>query len=267
MNRYDVYRLQPMHNGKLKELEFPKGSYYVWVPLIATYTQEELDTIGVPVADSIRYELSDTVANINYRENQSTNLNQLILVKWSLNEMVEAFVNGYRIAFEKRSDVVKLNDVIDEYFDYIDSLIANNEIRFYNVEDRLKHLDEFNKSIFNNNKAQIRGKRARIIKEASISNFLPEIIRKEIVDIDPNSLNKVKVTNNTGLPISKYTVFDSNNNVIDESRKDNPLAPVYKDQPVIDFNNMNYESRFQSPEERRLYNEHLRAKQILKDKQ
>lgn len=267
MTRYDVFEEQPLHDGTLKDIEYPKGSYYVWVPTIATYSKEELEEVGIPIVDSVRYELGDITADMNYRPNQAMNVNQLIMVRWSLNEMVDAFVNGYRIAFENRSDVTKLNDIIEEYFDYIDNLIRTNEIRHYNVGDRLKNLDEFNKSIFNNNRAQIQGKRARIIKEASLINFLPDLIHTVVKPINTENIDTTRINTDGNMQISKYTIFDSDNNVIEENRNTNPLAPVYKEQPLIDFTKMGYQPRFTSPEERRLHNEHLRAKQILKDKQ
>lgn len=253
LNKYE-YRLmeqQPKVNvvNKELEIELPTGSYFCYVPQIATYTEQELNYYGVPQEGYL-----DELGNAN--------LNKMILVKWTISEMLDAYISGYRIVLENRNDITSITDKIDEYFEAVNRIITSTSGYGVKFDERLEMLDNFNRSIYTNNYGKIAAKRAEIIKKASMESLAPGLIFEDIVPIRTNNslpkdgpINKYTVSNAAvELPKVPTTPFDT---------AVNPLAPVYSQEPVIEFNR-EYESRYIDPTERRLHNEYLRAKEKVK---
>lgn len=251
LNKYELRRVPPSVNKNTKlELELPSTSYFCYVPQIAVYTEAELAMYGVRKEGYVD-------------DLQEGNLNKLILVKWRLTDMLNAYISGYRIMLEKKSDVVKLTEEIDEYFEKVNNILEVGDGRRYEFDDRLEALDNFNKSIYNNNFGTISARREEIIRKASLQDMAPSVLLQEITKIP--TLQPVYDANGKEQVINKY---NSRNTTISKPlvQESNPLAPIYAQEPTIEFNK-NYESRFRDPNERRLELEYMRAKQKLENKE
>lgn len=259
-NRYEAQDHIVKHNYATNEstiLGFPKDLFLVWVPEIAVYTEEELSTYGIPMEGDIK-DPSNMVPG---------NIRKMTLVKWDLDRMVDAFIAGYRIAFENRSDIVVLNDLIDNYFEEVNNMLRGvNQIK---VDPRLEALDKFNESIYNNNKGKINSYRQDIIRRASLQSMAPGIIFQEINFIPHDAMEGYKrvvnIENNSNV-VNRFTSLTTN--VVKDGKEVNPyeainpLAPVYSQEPVIDFSKK-YESKFVDPRERRLRDSYNRVKNSI----
>ena len=242
LNKYELRRIPPSVNKNTKlELELPSTSYFCYVPQISVYTEEELAMYGV--------------RNEGYVDDlQEGNLNKLILVKWRLTDMLNAYISGYRIMLEKKSDVIKLTEEIDEYFEKVNNILDVGDGSRYEFDDRLEALDSFNRSIYNNNFGVISARREEIIRKASLQdiNHIPNIQPTYDANGNEQVINKYNSRNtNISTPLVNTT---------------NPLAPIYAQEPVIEFNR-NYSPRFRDPMERKLELEYMRAKQQLENKE
>ena len=251
LNKYELRRIPPSVNKNTKlELELPSASYFCYVPQISVYTEEELAMYGV--------------RNEGYVDDlQEGNLNKLILVKWRLTDMLNAYISGYRIMLEKKSDVIKLTEEIDEYFEKVNNILDVGDGSRYEFDDRLEALDSFNRSIYNNNFGVISARREEIIRKASLQDMAPSVLLQEI-----NHISNIQPTydaNGNEQVINKYN--SRNTNVTTPLvNTTNPLAPIYAQEPVIEFNR-NYSPRFRDPMERKLELEYMRAKQQLENKE
>ena len=136
LNKYELRKNPPSKvvNFKL-ELPLPDQSYFCYVPQICLYTEEQLMYYGVPQEGP-------------YDNLENANLNKMILVKWTISEMLDAYINGYRVSLENRSDVIKITEAIDEYFETVNNILDVGDGRKYNFDERLEALDGFNKSIY-----------------------------------------------------------------------------------------------------------------------
>lgn len=244
LNKYELRKNPPSKvvNFKL-ELPLPDQSYFCYAPQICLYTEEQLMYYGVPQEGP-------------YDNLENANLNKMILVKWTISEMLDAYINGYRVSLENRSDVIKITEAIDEYFETVNNILDVGDGRKYNFDERLEALDGFNKSIYTLNYGTIAARRAEIIKKASLQDMAPNVVFQELRQI-PIIQRTDGLPENT--PINKYS---------DRAKADvnvtNPLAPVYEQEPVFDFSR-NYESRFRDPNERRLAAEYELAKRKLNE--
>jgi len=136
LNKYELRKNLPSQvvNNKV-ELPLPEGSYFCYAPQISLYTEEQLSYFGVPQEGYL-----DELGNAN--------LNKMILVKWTISEMLDAYINGYRVTLENRADVIKITEAIDEYFETVNNILDVGDGRKYNFDERLEALDGFNKSIY-----------------------------------------------------------------------------------------------------------------------
>lgn len=255
ISRYSILSNPPKHiDGKKIKLEIPNKSYYIWVPQIAIYSEKELETFGIPKEGY-------------YDDLQDSDVNKMILVRWPIVQMLEAFSSGYRIVFEYRKDIYSLNNDIEEFFDKVNDIINSYRVNDFEIDPRLEALDKFNQSIYTNNNPAILQRRKDIIKRASIESLLPDYIYTEVLPIEQK-----KIVSNTPEVRGRYTKFTSETSSFNSMKLhgqepivDNPLAPVYSQEPILDFSN-DYKSRFIDHNARRAHAEHNRAKEILKNK-
>lgn len=244
LNKYELRKNLPSQvvNNKV-ELPLPEGSYFCYAPQISLYTEDQLSYFGVPQEGYL-----DELGNAN--------LNKMILVKWSISEMLDAYINGYRVTLENRADVIKITEAIDEYFETVNNILDVGDGRKYNFDERLEALDGFNKSIYTLNYGTIAARREEIIKKASLKDMAPNVVFQELRQI-PILERKDGLPDNA--PVNKYS-----DRAVAQPVASNPLAPVYEQEPTFNFNR-NYESRFRDPNERRLAAEYEIAKRKLNE--
>lgn len=244
LNKYELRKNPPgkVVNSKL-ELPLPDRSYFCYAPQISLYTEDQLKYFGVPQEGYV-----DDLGNAN--------LNKMILVKWTISEMLDAYINGYRVSLENRSDVIKITEAIDEYFEQVNNILDVGDGRKYNFDERLEALDGFNRSIYTLNYGTIAARREEIIKKASLKDMAPNVVFQELRQI-PIIERKDGLPDN--VPINKYSDRSVTQPVVG-----NPLAPVYEQEPTFDFSR-NYETRFRDPNERRIAAEYEKAKNKLGD--
>lgn len=243
-------------NKQRVNYELPNSWYWIWVPAIATFEPDELKVYGVPMEGYVD-------------ELEPANLNRMVLVQWNISMMVDGFMNGYRITFDKESDVLKLHTEIEDYFTTINKIIKSNNGGRYIFDSRLEWLDKFNNSIYSINRGQINRERQELINKLSLANFMPEYILQDVVSIkDPAS--SMVAGNGYTVPdipegmdptmyFSRYGP-DAVGTVQTGVNKDNPLAPIYSQTPTIDMSNLQYESKYIDPMERRLKDQYDRLK-------
>jgi len=139
--------------------------YDAYVPIISTYSEDELDIVGVPL-------------NIIDDERHNS-FNEKVLVKITIVDMIEKFNKGFAVSVAKQSDVEQIYDVIQKHLiawrDYgVKSLNQASLPR-----DDLILMDKFANEIFNINKRTIIQK--DISKPKSFSNDFRSLMMSEIV--------------------------------------------------------------------------------------
>ena len=122
------------------ELIFKK-LYNVRVPVLSTYTNAELDVVGIPmnVIDGSR----------------KNNMAELVEVMIPISDMIEKYKNGFKITVVKPDDVIHIFNVIQKHL-----LAWKNQNRYsVNQElgpnDDLVIMDKLANEIFNGNKITI----------------------------------------------------------------------------------------------------------------
>lgn len=244
VSRYEIMENSLSINSKKEIASLPTETYFMYVPKLATLDDDEINNYGIP--------------QVGFVDDLQTNpLDEIVLVKWSIGMMLTGFKNGYRISFHDGEDIHRVNEAINEYFDNIDSLLKHNSPNNITIETDLQALDEFNKSIYENNTGKILNKRKEIIERFSFEGMFPGLIHREV-----DTISNLKPSTPNGEIQGRYTVFESS-----DETSENPLAPVYKEENVFDLSNLEYVNRYEDVYERKIEEEFNKTKQKIKDNQ
>lgn len=237
-----------VQTGKLT-IDLPKNLFWGYAPLMATVTDEYMTDFGLfPVGD-----LEDL---------QQPSGDEMIMVKWDISTMVDSFINGYKFAFYNRNDINVINDLIDEYFTKVNDALNSGNMDAYEFDSRLEDIDAFNRALFEQNKGKIISSRKEIIEKAKLSSLFPELVMQENIYRD---MAKVTDYNKNQVVYDPFDIRPTKQR-LEVDKNDNPLAPVFSQEPIINTN-PKYVSKYISPEERRLTEEYERAKLKLKNKE
>lgn len=233
------YKEPKLLNNYQETLPLPKDLFWLEVPQIATYSSYELENIGMPAEGYL-----DKLHN--------PNVNKRTLVRWDLDTILDCYRNGYSISFTDKNDIVRLVDLIDDYFDKVNKAINSKDRDMYAYDERLEDLDRLASSIYSNNKGRILIDRQDVIKQVSLQSMFPDMVLKEL-NIQPHSVTKT---------VRDYgsKVYGRYGSRTDDEIKDNPLELVQSQLPQVDLSVTNYNSRYIDPKERRIADEYEKAR-------
>lgn len=129
-------------NKRYKKL--PDDLFLVRVPMITTYSDYEINNIGMPVNV------------INGVPDYST-FNSMTVVMLPLDRIIDIYISGYPIRLCKTEDLETIYTILDEY---VRGVELNPDYRFnlnkeHVVEDRLYEIERFAAEIFDTNKFEI----------------------------------------------------------------------------------------------------------------
>lgn len=130
------------NNKRYKKL--PDDLFLVRVPMITTYSDYEINNIGMPVNV------------INGVPDYST-FNAMTVVMLPLDRIIDIYISGYPIRLCKTEDLETIYTILDEY---VRGVELNPDYRFnlnkeHIVEDRLYEIERFAAEIFDTNKFEI----------------------------------------------------------------------------------------------------------------
>ena len=125
-------------------LNLPDNVFKVRVPIIATYTEQEIEIYGIPL----------DVNNTNGRPDKESYQNMTIAML-NLDRIIDIYIQGYPIYLVDQSQRELMFNILEEYI-----YVNNNDVRTslnQNVvkDERLYEIDKFVNEMFNNNKESI----------------------------------------------------------------------------------------------------------------
>jgi len=155
--------------------------YRVTVPVLATYSQDELDIVGIPlnVIDDVKHDSHE----------------QRVEVMIPIVDMVEKFNNGFRVAVINSEDVDEIYDVINKHLSaWRDHSVVSLNQTAMPTEDLIL-LDKFASEIFSLNKRTIVDK--TVVRAPAFSgNFNALMMRENPIvkqEIDYDSVERESI--------------------------------------------------------------------------
>lgn len=120
-----------------------KKLYRVRVPTLATYTESELEVLGIPV-------------DIDADGKEHDGSMEMRVVEMSIARLLEIYENGFPIRVINNNDVHEIYHVIQEHIGAFNNFVRRspNQARIVPYED-LERLDNFANEIFGNNKRRL----------------------------------------------------------------------------------------------------------------
>lgn len=181
----------------------PDKLFLVRVPIVCTYSQEEIDILGLPVTYNV-----DSGA---YVADAYKNLTTCML---PLTKIIDIYTSNYPIYVVNEEDVKTIYDILNRYFHGLDEQ-GNFDYNVQGqVEDRLADIKKFATEMFGLNTEQLKPKRERTF----VTHFddVP-VINTSTVEKDTEFL---ELANKVNMYKPTYTVEHNrhlNNNQIDVS--------------------------------------------------
>lgn len=129
-----------MNNLRYKPL--PKELFFVRVPLIATYSDIEMNTLGLPI-------------NMINNQPDHTTYNTMVPVYLPLDRIIDIYISGYPIKLIDHESLDRIYVILDQY---VRGLNDNDNFELNMpgvVEERLYDIEKFAAEIFDNNKVDI----------------------------------------------------------------------------------------------------------------
>lgn len=125
---------------RLNDLGLPDYLYKVKIPTMATYSEEEIDTFGMPVS----------IVNGKPKEEYEADT----VVMLPLDRIVDIYIEGYQIVLLDDNLVTKMYSVLEEYLSKLDVRLGS--INRLPVRDpRADDIEKFLTEMFNYNKSDI----------------------------------------------------------------------------------------------------------------
>lgn len=200
----------------------PDTLFLVRIPIICTYTDEEIDLFGLPLTtDNMGNEFKDT-----YKD--------LTTVMINIDKMINVFIQGYPIHIVNKEDSVAIFNILEDYL----AGTVNNPIAFINQvhteEDRLPEIERFAQEMFGLNKSTIVNK---IMKDNATDGFslggldlMPMKTPEQVLQEQIRNTNGIRSVTLDSSPVKKIEV------------KQMPMqhtAYPYVPEPKIENNNQN----------------------------
>lgn len=161
----------------------PRKLFKVRVPVIATYSDEELELLGIPM--SVVTEGSGEDINVRYDKNS---FRELVTVSLPLTKIIDIYCNGMRIQVVDHKDTFEIYRLLENYIAGIESTphMLNMENRV--LDKRLENIKQFAQDIYGMNKGRIhKGVSADMENNPfrSTMGFMPKIIKPKVVHMTP----------------------------------------------------------------------------------
>lgn len=133
-----------MNNIRFSPL--PDTLFLVRVPIICTYSEEEIDIFGLPMSsDNLGNQFNDTFKD-------------LTTVMINVDKMIDIYIQGYPIYILNKEDSITIFKILEDYL----AGTVNNPVAFLNQahieENRLQDIERFAEEMFGLNKHTIVGK-------------------------------------------------------------------------------------------------------------
>lgn len=135
-----TYRYEPL----------PDKLFLVRVPIVATYTDEEIDLLGLPVSINHYQNYGSNYGMCNYQAYK-----ELTTVMLPLTKIIDIYCNGHQIAVVNRSDIPIIYEILEKY------LLGVTAVKQFSLnhamiqEDRMEDIERFAQEMFGINKATI----------------------------------------------------------------------------------------------------------------
>lgn len=132
--------------GQVRYKPLPDKLFLVRVPIICTYSQAELDLVGVPMTlDTNSGEFRDRKA-----------YNNLTTCMLKLTKIIDIYCQGYPIYVVKHEDTLEIFNLLE---DYLAGVVSTQSTYVLNtptvIEERLPDIEKFAQEMFGLNKGDI----------------------------------------------------------------------------------------------------------------
>lgn len=214
--------------------KLPNTLFSVSVPIIATYSPEELDVYGLPMS----------IVNNSRLEN---NYETMTTVMLPLTKIIDIYNMGFPIKLNNYKDVTTIYSILENYLDDTERFKYNTIHKPKFREDRLQDIDRFASEIFNLNKITIAKDAFSLQNGFDIGLGRMMQMNEAIVPIEKEQVsrygNRYKNYSNPNKPFAydNGQAFSEYNNVGETYTGYNP-----SNAPVVNFDNVKRKSRYRN---------------------
>lgn len=170
-----------MHNRSYHPL--PKKLFKVRVPVLATYSKEELELLGIPL--SIIKEGDGEDVTVRYDKNS---YRELVTVSLPLSKIIDIYCDGMRIQVVDHKDTLEIFRLLENYIAGIESTPHMLNMENKVPDERLENIKKFAQDIYAMNVGRIH-KGITIDMEnnpfRSSIGFMPRVDKPKVVHLQP----------------------------------------------------------------------------------
>lgn len=128
----------------------PSQLFLVRVPVVATYTDEEISVLGLPINVDHGYEYGSVEGRYDYNAYK-----ELTTVMLPLTKIVDIYCSGHKIAVVNQSDIPIIYEILEKYLMGV-TAVKNYSLNHAMIqEDRLDDIERFAQEMFGLNKGVI----------------------------------------------------------------------------------------------------------------
>jgi len=170
--------------------------YRVTIPMVATYTEAEMDMLGVPIDNESGNPITDS-------------FNKLTTVMLKLDRIIDIYTNGYPITINNDYDVINIYNELEQYLAGTKGRNVTSINQQPVIEKRFEEIDHFCNDIFQNNR--------HLIEQAAtthVQGFDLGIPKMEAISTTPTKYDNADVGQNKG-------VMEGYNNPTNSSQRHN----------------------------------------------
>lgn len=211
----------------------PNKLFLVRVPIIATYSPEELDILGLPVT----YNFFG-----NYDDQAYRNLTTCML---PLDRLIDIYTSNFPIYIVNHGDIQVIHDILVKYIEDAYDGPADPNIR-YEEDERIEDIERFAMEMFDINLAHVRHKKEqqvtfgdtqiamlpRLPVDQIVSNPVVDSIAASAKAVDLHKPNNRQLDNDTSRQV--FTLVQPTN-VGPVCTQNTYFAPTQPDLPVVDI--------------------------------
>lgn len=135
-----TYRYEPL----------PKRLFMVRVPIVATYTDEEIEVLGLPISINHYQNYGSNYGTCNYQAYKD-----LTTVMLPLTKIIDIYCNGHKIVVVNKADIPVIYEILEKY------LLGVTAVKQFSLnhamieEERMDDIERFAQEMFGINKAVI----------------------------------------------------------------------------------------------------------------
>lgn len=216
-------------NGKL-----PSKLYKVEIPVIATYTEEEMALYGMPMS---------VVNNSKFERDY----NARVVVMLNIDRMIDIYALGFPIRLINSDEVTEIYNILDNYVNDRHEDMTTLNRPHYN-DERMTIIDRFAQEMFGINKINIVNKETKLNNgyDIGLTHLLPEYrtstINRDVSNIPSTSKwsrrNNLGVIDNTPIVEDVQPLYNNYNSI------SNNLTYLNQNTPNIDMDSIKRTPRF-----------------------